>query len=161
MEVECIARAHVRHELAAVPDVAARGAVHRLFGTETGVVVRERERRAVLLHGRQLPPALPAHAPAAVRRRVPDSVVGYGFAVIRRQEIAPCGIPIGVRDRDGICGLPIGVVVLRLGKNISAEVVGIVPCLARRRVVLPDELVQAVVGVGRCAVRLGYSPFAS
>ena len=48
--------------------------------------------------------------------------------------------------------MPIGVVVLRLGKNISAEVVGIVPCLARRRVVLPDELVQAVVGVGRCAV---------
>ena len=150
MEVECIRRANVRHELGAVPDVAAGAAVHRLFGAQSGVVVREGDRRAVLLHGGQLPPALPRHAPAAVACRVADSVVGYGFAVVGGEQITPCGIPIGVRDRDGVGRLPVGVVVLRLGKDVPAEVVGIVPRLTRRRVVLPDELVQAIVGI-RCA----------
>ena len=153
MEVECIRRANVRHELGAVPDVAAGAAVHRLFGAQSGVVVREGDRRAVLLHGGQLPSALPRHAPAAVIRRVADSVVGYGFAVVRRQEIAPYGIAVGIAYRDGIGGLPIGVVVFGFRENVPAEVVGIIPRLARRRVVLPDELVQAVIGVGRCAIR--------
>ena len=152
MEVERIARAHVCHELAAVPDVAAGGSVHRLFGAETGVVVGKRKRRAVLLHGRQLPPALPAHAPAAVACRVADSVVSYGFAVVGSEQIAPCGVAVGIAYRDGVGRLPVRVVVLRLGENVPAEVVGIVPRLARRGIVLPDELVQAVVGVGRCAV---------
>ena len=152
MEVKRIARAHVRHELGAVPDVTAGAAVHRLFGAQSGVVVREGERRAVLLHGGKLPPALPRHAPAAVIRRVADSVVGYGFAVVGGEQIAPCSIPISVRDRDGIGSLPVRIVVFGFRENVPAEVVGIVPRLARRRVVLPDELVQAVVGVGRAAV---------
>ena len=111
VEVECIARANVRHELAAVPDIAARAAVYRLFGAQSGIVVREGERRAVLLHGGKLPPALPRHAPAAVIRRVADSVVGYGFAVVGGEQIAPCSIPISVRDRDGIGRLPVRIVV--------------------------------------------------
>ena len=152
VEVERVARANVRHELGAVPDVAAGAAVHRFLGAQSGVIVREGERRAVLLHGRQLPPALPRHTPAAVRRRVPYAVVGYGFAVVGGEQVTPYGVAVGIAYRDGICGLPIGVVVLRLGKNISAKIVGVVPRLARRGVVLPDELVQAVVGVGRAAI---------
>ena len=152
MEVECIRRAHVRHELAAVPDVAAGAAVHRLFGAQSGVVVREGERRAVLLHGGKLPSALPAHAPAAVRRRVADSVVGYGFAVVGGEQVTPCSIPISVRDRDGVGCLPVRIVVFGFREDVPAEVVGVIPRLARRGVVLPDKLVQAVVGVGRRAV---------
>ena len=153
VEVKCIVRAHVRHELAAVPDVAAGAAVHRLFGAQSGVVVGKRKRRAVLLHGRQLPPALPRHAPAAVVRRVAYAVVGYGFAVVRRQEIAPYGVAVGIAYRDGIGSLPVRIVVFGFREDVPAEVVGIVPRLVRRSIVLPDELVQAVVGVGRCVIR--------
>ena len=152
MEVKCIARAHVRHELTAVPDVAAGAAVHRLLGAQSGVVVGKRKRRAVLLHGGKLPSALPAHAPAAVACRVADSVVSYGFAVVRRQEIAPYGVAVGIAYRDGIGSLPVRIVVFGFREDVPAEVVGIIPCLARRGVVLPDELVQAVVGVGRAAI---------
>ena len=131
MEVKCIVRAHVRHELAAVPDVAAGAAVHRLFGAESGIVVREGERRAVLLHGGELPSALPAHPPAAVACRVADSVVGYGFAVVRRQEIAPYGVAVGIAYRDGIGSLPVRIVVFGFREDVPAEVVGVIPRLAR------------------------------
>ena len=152
VEVKCVARPHVRHELAAVPDVAAGAAVHRLFGAQSGIVVREGERRAVLLHGRKLPPALPAHPPAAVVRWVPYAVVGYRFAVVGSEQIAPCGVAVGIAYRDGIGSLPVRIVVFGFREDVPAEVIGIIPCLARRGVVLPDKLVQAVVGVGRCAV---------
>ena len=152
VEVESVACAHIRHKPAAVPDVPARGSVHRFLGAETGVAVGKGQACPVLLHGRELSPTLPAHAPAAVACRVADPVVGYRLAVVGCQEIPPCGVAVSVRDRDGVRGLPVGVVIFGLGEDVPAEIVSVVPRFPRRRVVLPDKLVQAVISVGRCAV---------
>ena len=45
--------------------------------------------------------------------------------------------------------------VLRLALDVAAVIVGIRPRLPRRLIVLADELVEAVVGVGRRALAVG------
>ena len=48
-----------------------------------------------------------------------------------------------------------GVGILRFAQDVPAVIVGIGPRLSRRLIVLAHELVEAVVGVGRCALTVG------
>ena len=100
-------------------------------------------------HGGQLPAMLPGIGPGAVGEHIADGIAGYGAAVVPGEQVAPFGIPVGVADslhRGTEGAVRIGV--LGAGGDVAAVVVGPHPGLARGLVVLPDELVGGIVGVG-------------
>ena len=65
-----------------------------------------------------------------------------------RQQVSPCGIPVGVALR-GECrakrarGVGIG----GFGRDIPCCVVGVYKALVQHRIVLADQLIQAIVGI--------------
>ena len=78
------------------------------------------------------------------------------------QQIAPCVVGVGHdagaagADKAGHVALRVlDVEILRLTPDVAAVIVGIRPRLSRRLIVLADELVEAVVGIGRRALAVG------
>ena len=72
------------------------------------------------------------------------------------QQVAPTRVAVAVVDgahRRAETSGRIGI--LRLAQDVAAVIVGIRPRLPRRLIVLADELVEAVVGIGRRALAVG------
>ena len=111
---------------------------------------------AGLVHSRELAAVLPCVGPRAVAQEVADLIRRQALPVDAREQVAPACIAVAVGDgahRRAEGSGRIGV--LRLAQDVPAVIVGIRPRLPRRLVVLPHKLVEAVVGVGRCALAVG------
>ena len=107
-------------------------------------------------HPRQLTPVLPCVGPRAVAQEVADLVRRQALAADARQQVAPARVVVAVGDgahRRAETSGRIGI--LRLALDVAAVIVGIRPRPPRRLIVLADELVEAVVGVGRCVLAVG------
>ena len=63
------------------------------------------------------------------------------------KHIRPVAVSVGVSDRLGVAGDAVDVGVLRLAEDVPAQVIGILPRQLRRRVLLPGQPFQRVIGV--------------
>ena len=99
---------------------------------------------------------LPCVRPRAVAEKIADLVRCQALPADARQQIAPARVAVaignGTHRRAEISGR-IGI--LRLALDVAAVIVGICPRLPSRLIVLAHELVEAVVGVGRCVLAVG------
>ena len=156
MEIEGVIRANVSQELFLVPDVFPGGGAHRLLRPQPRLVVGKAQGLGAVGHPRQLPSPLPAHGPATVGRGVAKPVIGDRLPIVGRQQIVPRGIAVGIADRLRVGDHTVYVVIFSFRQDISAQVVGILPGLPCRRVLLPYQLVQTVVLIlrGMGAVRI-------
>ena len=86
---------HLRQLIAQVR-VVVRCAVDRLGNALAVGIVAVGDAAAALAHGRQLVAVLPCVGPCAVVQEVAYGVVGDGFPVIRRQQVRPISVAVGV-----------------------------------------------------------------
>ena len=144
------------HQLVAQIMVIVRRAVDGLRDALAVGIVAVGDCLAGLVHSRELAAVLPCVRPRAVAQEVADLVRRQALAADAREQVAPARVAVAVVDgthrRAETSG---GVGILRLAQDVPAAVVGIRPRLSRRLIVLADELVEAVVGVGRRALAVG------
>ena len=76
--------------------IIVRRAVDRLGNALAVGIVAVGDAAATLAHGRQLTAMLPGIGPCAVGQGIAYGIVGDGFPVIRRQQVRPIGIAVGV-----------------------------------------------------------------
>ena len=114
-------------------------------------IVQELPQTVVAGHFLQLPPVLPGIFPLSVTQGIAQVIPGDLRAADACQRVAPLGIAAGIADsiQRGAQG-PGGVGVLRFPVEIPGKIIGESPALARDGVVLPDQLIVAVVGIGDC-----------
>ena len=85
----------VRQSVAQV-GIIVRRAVDRLGNALAVGIVAVGDAAATLAHGRQLTAMLPGIGPCAVGQGIAYGIVGDGFPVIRRQQVRPIGVAVGV-----------------------------------------------------------------
>ena len=85
----------VRQSVAQV-GIIVRRAVDRLGNALAVGIVAVGDAAAALAHGRQLTAMLPGIRPRSVVQGIAYGVVGDGFPVIRRQQVSPISIAVGV-----------------------------------------------------------------
>ena len=76
--------------------VIIRRAVDRLGNAFSVGIVAVGDAAAALAHGRQLTAMLPGIGPCAVGQGIAYGVVGDGFPVIRRQQVRPISVAVGI-----------------------------------------------------------------
>ena len=147
MEVKGICVGYVRRKLRTLPDVAMSYAVNSLARAQSGLVIGEAQRVAAFGHACQLSAALPAHRLAAVAQGVAYAVVSYLLAVVCGQQVAPFSIAVGVGSSRSAAAdrAAARAGVLCAAEDIAAVVVGVIPRLSRRRVLLPYQLAEIVI----------------
>ena len=97
-------------------------------------------------HGFQLSAPFPGVGPGAVIERVVVGIIGNGHAIVRRQQIAPGCVAVGINNRIRRCFYGSSSVgVLCLAENITGSIIGPDPGLARGLVILPDQLIGSIV----------------
>ena len=111
---------------------------------------------AGLAYPRELTSVLPCVRPRAVAQKVADLIRRQALAADAREQVAPRGVVVAIGNgthRRAETSGRIGI--LRLALDVPAAVVDIRPRLPRRLIVLADELVEAVVGIGCRALAIG------
>ena len=86
---------HLRQLIAQVREVVRR-AVDCLGNALAIGIVAVGDAAAALAHRRQLAAVLPGVGPCAVGQGIAYGIVGDGFPVIRRQQVRPIGVAVGV-----------------------------------------------------------------
>jgi hypothetical protein len=86
---------HLRQSVAQV-GIIVRRAVDRLGNALAVGIVTVGDAATGCAHGRQLTAVLPGVGPCAVGQRIAYGVVGNGFPVIRRQQVPPIGVAVGI-----------------------------------------------------------------
>ena len=76
--------------------LSVRCAVDCLGNARAIGIVAVGDAAAALAHGRQLAAVLPGVGPCAVGQGIAYGVVGDGFPVIRRQQVRPIGVAVGI-----------------------------------------------------------------
>ena len=122
-------------------------AVDGFVRAQAGLIVGEAQRVAALGHACEPPTALPAHRPATVAQGIAYAVVSYLLAVVCGQQVAPFSIAVGVgSSRSAAADRAVARAgVLCAAEDIAAVVVGVIPRLSRRRVLLPYQLAEIVI----------------
>ena len=155
-EVQLIAAPRQLHQLVAQIMVIVRRAVDGLRDALAVGIVAIGDIRPGLAHPRELAAVLPCVRPHAVAQEIADLVRRQALAADAREQIAPARVAVTVGDgTHRRTEAPGRIGVLRLALDVAAVIAGIRPCLPRRLVVLAHELVEAVVGIGRCAPAVG------
>ena len=155
-KVQLIAAPRQLHQLVAQIMVIVGRAVDSLRDALAVGIVAVGDIRPGLAHPRELAAMLPCIRPRAVAQEVADLVRRQTLAVDAREQVAPRGVVVAIgngthRRAEGSGG----VVILRFALDVPAVIVGIRPRLPRRLIVLPHQLVEAVVGIGRRALAVG------
>ena len=86
---------HLR-QLVAQVRVVVRCAVDRFENALAVGIVAVGDAAAALAHGRQLASMLPGIRPRSVVQGVAYGIVGDGFPVIRRQQVRPISVAVGI-----------------------------------------------------------------
>ena len=136
--------------------VIVRRAVDSLGDPQAVGIVAVGDCLAGLAHPCQLAAVLPCVGPRAVAQEVADLVCRQALPTDAREQIAPARVAVAVVDgthRRAEGSGRIGV--LRLALDVAAVIVGIRPRLPNCLIVLPHQLVEAVVGIGRRALAVG------
>ena len=155
-EVQLIAAPCQLHQLVAQIMVIVRRAVDSLRDALAVGIVAVGDCLAGLAHPRKLAAVLPCVGPRAIAQKVADLIRRQALAVDAREQIAPARVAVAIGNgthRRAETSGRIGV--LRLALDVAAVIVGIRPRLPRRLIVLAHELVEAVVGIGRCVLAVG------
>ena len=76
--------------------IIVRRAVDRLGNALAVGIVAVGDAAATLAHGRQLTAMLPGIGPCAVGQGIAYGIVGDGFPVIRRQQVRPISVAVGI-----------------------------------------------------------------
>ena len=154
--MQLIAAPRQLHQLVAQIMVIVGRAVDGLRDALAVGIVAVGDCLAGLAHPSKLAAVLPCVGPRAVAQEVADLVRRQALAADAREQIAPARVAVAVVDgahRRAETSGRIGI--LRLALDIAAVIVGIRPRLPSRLIVLAHELVEAVVGIGRCAPAVG------
>ena len=156
--MQLIAAPRQLHQLVAQIMVIIRRAVDGFRDALAAGIVAVGDIRPGFAHPCELAAVLPRVRPRAVAQEVADLVRRQALPADAREQIAPTCITVAVVDgahRRAEGSGRIGV--LRLALDVAAVIVGIRPRLPNCLTVLAHELVEAVIGVGRCvlAVRDG------
>ena len=147
-EVQLIAAPRQLHQLVAQIMVIIRRAVDGFRDAPAVGIVAVGDIRPGLAHPRELAAVLPCVGPRAIAQKVADLVRRQALPADAREQIAPARVAVAIVDgahrRAETSG---GVVILRFALDVPAVIVGIRPRLPRRLIVLPHQLVEAVVGI--------------
>ena len=151
--MQLIAAPRQLHQLVAQIMVIVGRAVDSLRDALAVGIVAVGDIRPGLAHPSELAAMLPCVRPRAVTQEVADLIRRQTLAVDARQQIAPARVAVsignGARRRVETSG---GVGILRFAQDVPAVIVGIRPRFPRRLIVLAHQLVEAVVGIGHCAL---------
>ena len=155
-EVQLIAAPRQLHQLVAQIMVIVGRAVDSFRDALAVGIVAVGDIRPGLAHPRELAAMLPRVRPRTVAQKIADLVRRQALAADAREQVAPRGVVVAIgngthRRAEGSGG----VVILRFALDVPAVIVGIRPRLPRRLIVLPHQLVEAVVGIGRRALAVG------
>ena len=151
--MQLIAAPRQLHQLVAQIMVIIRRAVDGLRDAPAVGIVTVGDTRPGLAHPCELAAVLPCVRPRAVAEKIADLVRRQALPADARQQIAPARVAVAIGNgTHRRTEAPGRIGVLRLALDVAAVIVGIRPRLPRRLVVLAHELVEAVVGVGRCAL---------
>ena len=154
--MQFIAAPRQLHQLVAQIMVIVRRAVDSLRDALAVGIVAVGDIHPGLAHPRELAAVLPCVGPRAIAQKVADLVRRQALPADAREQIAPRGVVVAIGNGTHRCAETSGRIgVLRLTPDVAAVIVGIRPRLPRRLIVLAHELVEAVVGIGRCVLAVG------
>ena len=146
--MQLIATPRQLHQLVAQIEVVVRRTVDGFRDALAVGIVAVGDIRPGLAHPSELAAVLPCVRPRAVAQEIADLVRRQALAADARKQIAPARVAVAIVDgahrRAETSG---GVVILRFALDVPAVIVGIRPRLPRRLIVLPHQLVEAVVGI--------------
>ena len=154
--MQLVAAPRQLHQLVAQIMVIIRRAVDGFRDALAVGIVAIGDIRPGLAHPRELSAVLPCVRPRAVAQEVADLVRRQALAADAREQVTPRGVVVAIGNgthRRAEGSGRIGV--LRLAQDVPAAVVGIRPRLSSRLILLANELVEAVVDVGRRALAIG------
>ena len=130
--------------------LAVVGPGHGFADPHSVGIVGVRHRCCAVGHGCQLSAVLPSVGPRAVVGRIAGVIMLNGNTVVGHQQVAPVTVAVGVGDCIRRCAeRPGGVGIFRPGGDVACVVVSPDMGEAAGLIVLPDQLVGAVVDVGR------------
>ena len=155
-EVQLVATPRQLHQLVAQIMAIIRRAVNGFCDALAVGIVAVGDIRPGLAHPCELAAVLPCVSPRAVAQEVADLIRRQALAADARKQVTPRGVVVAIGNgthRRAEGSGRIGV--LRLALDVPAVIVGIRPRLPRRLIVLPHQLVEAVVGIGRRALAVG------
>ena len=154
--MQLVAAPRQLHQLVAQIMVIIRRAVDGFRDALAVGIVAVGDIRPGLAHPRELAAVLPCVRPRAVAQKVADLIRRQALPVDAREQVAPACVAVSIGNgafRRAEISSRIGV--FRFAPNVAAVIVGVGPRLPNCLIVLADELVEAVVGVGRCVLAVG------
>ena len=155
-EVQLIAAPRQLHHLVAQIVIVVRSTIHDLRDALAVGIVAIGDIRPGLAHPRELAAVLPRVGPRAVAQEVADLVRRQALPADAREQVAPRGVVVAIGNGAHRRAESFGRIgILRLALDVAAVIVGIRPRLSSRLIVLANELVEAVVDVGRRALAVG------
>ena len=148
---------HLR-QAAAVVDIVICGAAVGTRCSQAVGIVSVIPGSCAVRQGSKLPAMLPGEGFVSIGQRIANAVIDDGFAVIVGQQVAPIKVTVGIGlggDWSTQCAGSEGV--LGLAQDVSGTVIVPGPGFICLLVILPDQLILAVIHVrgGVCTVRDG------